>query len=214
MAVWNAWPARSARDSRSNASLERGDRAVWIAEQAGNWGPTTRFDEYHLGFGQPRQFRALVGAFLVSPWGIGCLQLVLAAVVFLCGTKRRFGKPIPPLAEERTSSMEAVDALGGFFEAAGAVALSARSIHAYVSHEVSASRGRPIDLMDPAQRSGVAERTRIDAADLESYVRQVDGLINGTRTSNEDLIQIGRLAARISGSLGQGVQRRRHPFAT
>ncbi len=198
----------------SNASLASGDSAVWIAEQAGSWGPATWFDEYHLGFGRPRQLRALAGAFLVSPWGIACLQVMLAAVVFLGGTKRRFGKPIAPLAEERTSPMDAVDALGGLFEAAGAVALSARSIHTYVNHELSSAQGRPIDLVDPARRAGVAERTGIGSTDLESYARHVEGLMNGTRTSNEDLIQIGRQAARITGSLGHGVQRNRTPLSS
>lgn len=198
----------------SNASLTSGDRAVWMAEQAGNWGPTTWFDEYHLGFGRPRQVRSLVGAFLVSPWGIACLQFMLAAVVFLGGTKRRFGQPIAPLVEERTSPMEAVDALGGLFEAAGAVSLSARSIHSYVNLQLSSAQGRSIDLLDPARRSGVAERTGIVPADLDSYAGQVQDLMNGTRTSHEELIQMGRQAARITGSLGHGVQRSRTPLSS
>jgi hypothetical protein len=46
------------------------------------------------------------------------MQLAVAGLVFMLGTRRRFGRPVEELPIERTSPIEAVEALGGLFEAA------------------------------------------------------------------------------------------------
>ncbi len=190
----------------SNAALAETDNAVWLVDQCAGWGGTVRFDEYHHGFGQQRSFTAIMAPFLVSPWGLVCLQLGLAGAVYIFGYKRRFGRPVDPLPPERTSALETVEALGGLFEVADARRFSARAIHQYLSARLSGAMRRPFDLMDPAVRQHLAKRIGVCDTDLEAYAEGVEGIIAGRRNSDADLVEIGRQAAKI-GSLNHGTSR-------
>ncbi len=190
----------------SNGTLAETDNAVWLVDQCDGWGGTVRFDEYHHGFGQQRSFTAIMAPFLVSPWGLVCLQLGLAGAVYLLGYKRRFGRPVDPLPPERTSPLETIEALGGLFEAADAKRFSARAIHQYLSARLSGVLKRPADLMDPAGRQRLAKRIGVSETDLKSYADGVDGIIAGRLVSDAELIEIGRQAANIR-SLNHGTSR-------
>ena len=196
----------------SNATLAETDNAVWLVDQCAGWGGTVRFDEYHHGFGQQRSFTAIMAPFLVSPWGLVCLQLGLAGAVYLFGYKRRFGRPVDPLPPERTSPLETIEALGGLFEAADAKRFSARAIHQYLSIQLSAVLRRPADLTDPAGRQHLAKRIGVSEMDLKAYAKGVEGIIAGRRSSDAELIEIGRQAANI-GSLNHGTSRRGRSLA-
>ncbi len=190
----------------SNGTLAETDNAVWLVDQCAGWGGTVRFDEYHHGFGQQRSFTAIMAPFLVSPWGLVCLQLGLAGAVYLFGYKRRFGRPVDPLPPERTSPLETIEALGGLFEAADAKRFSARAIHQYLSARLSGALRRPFDLMDPAGRQRLAKRIGVSETDLKAYADGVDGIIAGRLISDAELIEIGRQAANIR-SLNHGTSR-------
>ncbi len=190
----------------SNGTLAETDNAVWLVDQCAGWGGTVRFDEYHHGFGQQRSFTAIMAPFLVSPWGLVCLQLGLAGAVYLFGYKRRFGRPVDPLPPERTSPLETIEALGGLFEASDAKRFSARAIHQYLSARLSGALRRPFDLMDPAGRQRLAKRIGVSETDLKAYADGVDGIIAGRLISDAELIEIGRQAANIR-SLNHGTSR-------
>src|SRR5262249_9521822 len=92
----------------SNEALRTTDNAVWLVDRCVEWGGGAVFDEYHLGFGSQRTFSSLIAAFAVTPWGLVCLQLALAGVVYVFSCKRRFGRPLEELPVERTNPIETV----------------------------------------------------------------------------------------------------------
>jgi len=188
----------------SNETLRTTDNAVWIAARTSEWSNTILIDEYHHGFGQRRDMLPLIGTFLVSPWGFLCMQLALAGAVFLLGTRRRFGRPTEELPVERTSPIEAVEALGGLFETARARVLSVRTIHQYLNVQLTALFGYPIDFSNPAVRERIASRSSLRRNELDSYADAVKQAIDGEVLSDAELIRIAREATTISRSFSHG----------
>lgn len=188
----------------SNETLRTTDNAVWIAVRTSEWADTILIDEYHHGFGQRRDMMPLFGAFLLSPWGFVCMQLALAGAIFMLGTRRRFGRPIEELPLERTSPIEAVEALGGLFETARARVLSVRTIHQYLNVQLTALFGFAIDLSNPAVRERIASRSSLRREELDSYAHAVKLAIDGEVLSDAELIRIAREATMISRSFSHG----------
>ena len=188
----------------SNETLRATDNAVWIADRTSEWSGSVSIDEYHHGFGQRREMLPLIGTFLISPWGFVCMQLVLAGIVFMLGTRRRFGSPIEELPIERTSPIEAVEALGGLFEAARARVLSVRTIHQYLNLQLSAMFGYTIDLSNPAFRERISSRSSLDRKALDAYASAVKQAVDGETVSDSELIRIAREATTILRSFSHG----------
>ena len=188
----------------SNETLRKTDNAVWIVARTSEWDEAVFIDEYHHGFGQKREMLPLIGTFLVSPWGFMSMQLALAGFVFMLGTRRRFGRPIEELPVERTSPIEAVEALGGLFEAAQARVLSVRTIHQYLNLQLTALFGYAIDISNPAVRERIASRSSLGRKELDSYADAVKQAIDGETGSDTELIRIAREATTISRSFSHG----------
>jgi hypothetical protein len=188
----------------SNGTLRQTDASVWLADLISEWGGAVFFDEYHHGFGQKREMLPLIGTFLLSPWGMVCLQLGVAGLVYLFGYRRRFGRPIEELPIERTSPVEAVEALGGLFETARAGALSVRTIHQYLNLYLTSLFGYSIDLSNPAIRERIASRSAVNRSELESYAEAVKHAIEGENTSDAEFIRIAHQATTISRSFRHG----------
>jgi hypothetical protein len=188
----------------SNEALRDTDNAVWIATLTSEWADTVLIDEYHHGFGQRRDMMPLMGAFLISPWGFVCMQLALAGIVFMLGTRRRFGRPVEELPIERTSPIEAVEALGGLFETARARVLSVRTIHQYLNVQLTTLFGYAIDLSNPAVRDRIASRSSLRREELESYAAAIKQSMDGEVLSDAELIRIAREATTISRSFSHG----------
>jgi hypothetical protein len=188
----------------SNETLRTTDNAVWIATRTSEWANAILIDEYHHGFGQRRDMLPLIGAFLMSPWGFVCMQLALAGAIFMLGTRRRFGSPIEELPVERTSPIEAVEALGGLFETARARVLSVRTIHQYLNVQLTALFGYAIDLSNPAVRERIASRSSLRREELDAYADAVKQAIDGEILSDAEFIRIAREATSISRSFSHG----------
>jgi hypothetical protein len=199
----------------SNQTLRTTDNAVWLATQVSEWGEKALFDEYHHGFAQRRGFFTLVGSFLIgSPWGLVCLQLALAGVVYLIGHKRRFGKVVQELPAERTSPIEAAEALGGLFRTAQARVLSARAIHQYLNSRLSVLLGHRVDLSQPESRERIARRSRMGRPALDAYAKAVENALGKSENRDEDLVRIARIATEILRSLEHApAANRRHAAA-
>jgi hypothetical protein len=192
----------------SNETLRATDNTVWVTARISEWANAdidgVFIDEYHQGFGQRREMLPLIGAFLVSPWGFMSMQLALAGFIFLVGTRRRFGHPIEELPAERTSPIEAVEALGGLFEAAQARVLSVRTIHQYLNVQLTALFGYAIDLSNPVVRERIASRSSLGSQDLDAYVESVKSAVDGEAASDTELIRLAREATTISRSFSHG----------
>jgi hypothetical protein len=196
----------------SNATLRMTDNAVWLAARVSEWNKVTFFDEYHQGFATRRGFFSLIGLFLFSsPWGFACLQVALAGVIYILGYKRRFGRIVEEVPEERTSPIEAAEALGGLFRTAQARSLSARSIHQHLNLELSRLLGHRVDLLNPESRARVARRSNMSAQDLDAYAADVTKTLQQPGARDEDLVRIARKATNILRSLDHGsASTRRH----
>jgi Domain of unknown function (DUF4350) len=200
----------------SNDALSTTDNAFWIATRASEWSSLTMFDEYHHGFAQRRGFFTLVGLFLFSsPWGFVCLQLALAGSIYVLGCKRRFGKIIEEIPTERTSPIEAAEALGGLFQAAQARVLSVKSIHQYVNMELSRMLGHRIDLLNPESRERASRRSTMSKADLDQYAEVVANAFQKPPAQDDELMKIAGFATNILRSLDHGsATSKRHAAAS
>jgi hypothetical protein len=120
------------------------------------------------------------------------------------GYRRRFGKPQEELPIERTSPVEAVEALGGLFETARAGALSARTIHQYLNLYLTSLFGYSIDLANSATRDRIAGRSSMNRSELDSYAAMVQKAIEVESATDDELIRIAHLASMISRSFRHG----------
>jgi hypothetical protein len=200
----------------SNKMLRETDNAVWLATRVSEWGNGVLFDEYHQGFASRRGFFSLIGLFLFgSPWGFLCLQLGLAGAIYIVGCNRRFGKIIEEPPVERTSPIEAAEALGGLFQTAQARVLSTRAIHQYLNMRLSVFLGHRVDLSNPESRERIARRSGMDRARLDAYAQTVAGALEKPADKDAELVQIARSAANILRSLDHGsAASRRHAAAS
>ena len=189
----------------SNETLRTSDNAVWLAARVSEWSTRALFDEYHHGYATRRGFFSLIGLFLFSsPWGFVCLQLALAGIVYIFGYKRRFGKIVEEVPEERTSPIEAAEALGGLFRTAEARTLSARSIYQHLNLELSRLTGHRVDLLNPESRAYLARRSQMSEGELDTYAKAVAANLRQQSTREQDLLQIARTATNILRSVDHG----------
>jgi hypothetical protein len=189
----------------SNGNLVGGDRAVWLAAAVSAWGGPVWFDEYHQGFGSRRGLMAIVGSFLVTPWGLAVLQMALAGAVYILGYRKRFGRPTDLRQEPRTSRVETVEALGALFRAAEARELSVKVMDQYLTASLSSDLGYRVDLSDPGIRKRMGESV---AGDIEAYSRAVGEVLGGRRPEDAEFVRIGQMAALIGRSVRHGTTRR------
>jgi hypothetical protein len=196
----------------SNSSLGKTDNAVWLAERCSEWGSRVRFDEYHLGFAEQRGLISMAAMFAVTPWGLICVQLSLAGLVYLVGCRRRFGRPLDELPIERTNPIETVQALGGLLKSTRARALAARTVQQHLNAQVSAIVGHPVDLMNEGTRERLAGSLRIERDGLESYAKKAQAAGSGN-PSDAELIQFAQEATAVARSFSHGVVRGRRTGA-
>jgi hypothetical protein len=163
----------------SNGNLRTTDNAVWLVERCTEWGGGALFDEYHLGFGQQRGFTALIGMFAVTPWGLVFVQLALAGVVYIFGSKRRFGRPLAELPIERTNPLESVQAVAGLFATARARGLCAKTIYQYL-------------------------KTYVPPRELGTYTETAKTVLSARELTDAELIRFAQNATEIARSFNHG----------
>ena len=163
----------------SNDNLRTTDNAVWLVERCTEWGGGALFDEYHLGFGQQRGFTSLISMFAVTPWGLVFVQLALAGVVYIFGSKRRFGRPVAELPVERTNPLESVQAVAGLFANARARGLCAKTIYQYL-------------------------KTYVPPRELGTYTETAKTVLSARELTDAELIRFAQNATEIARSFNHG----------
>jgi hypothetical protein len=113
----------------SNQRLRESNNAAWLVLIAGTWkNGRLAVDEYHLGNSGGRSTLQLMLAFLGTSWGLGVLQLGLAAALHLLARVRHFG-PARDLPRERVQDpLQRVRGIGAFLRAARAREFAAQTI--------------------------------------------------------------------------------------
>jgi hypothetical protein len=182
----------------SNQALREADNAVWLVTLVAGWGNQgVLFDEYHHGFGQRRSAGDLTWAFLQTPWGWCVSQVALAALLYVFGYRRRFGRLSEPPPIDRASPLDLVKARGGFLQAAAAQGLAAELIAQNFCHEWAKVCGRPVDLSTLRNGEGFPGRINDSDHQLNSFRALVSKVERREGLSDREFIEIGRIAGRM-----------------
>ena len=181
----------------SNGALRRSDNAVWLVSLAAGWGAgNILFDEYHHGFGQKRGAVELTYAFLGTPWGWCFLQIAAAGLLYVFVYRRRFGRIKEPLAADRASPLELVEARAGVLRVAAAQGLAANLIVQHLCANLSKAHGKA----DAATLSGELEhlaKSRGAAAPATTLHALFARVQKGERLSDREFVDLGRTAGEI-----------------
>lgn len=140
-------------------------------------------DEYYHGFAGGRPFTAVLGGFALSAWGLASLQLAAAGLLYLLGTRRRFGgvqEPPPPPVRD---PLALVEARAGLLQAAEARRLAVELIDRH------RQRKRPAILAGAAA-------TPAPNAEYQRILEQARG---GGQLRDADLPVFARIAEQPDG---------------
>ncbi|HEU4340091.1 MAG TPA: DUF4350 domain-containing protein [Candidatus Binatia bacterium] len=181
----------------SNRALREADNAVWLVTLAAEWGSQKAFfDEYHHGFGQKRSASELTWAFLKTPWGWCAAQIAAAALLYVFGYRRRFGRISESPLPARTSALELVEARAGMFQAATAQGVAVELIAQNLCHEWSKICGKPVDLSSLSANARVTE-AKDSAEQLVAFQALVSKTEEGEQLTDQEFIEVGRIARKL-----------------
>ena len=182
----------------SNRALREADNAVWLVTLAGGWGNgKVLVDEYHHGFGQQRSAAALTWAFLKTPWGWVVLQLAVAGLLHVFGYRRRFGRISEPLAPQRSSPLELVEARGGVFQTAAAQGLATELIVQNLSQDLAKAYGKSVDISGLSHRLAAMDQSNGSAERLATLRALSGKAARGETLSDQEFVEVGRIAGEI-----------------
>lgn len=186
----------------SNQSLRRADNLVWLVHLIEGWGNRrVVIDEFHHGFGAKRPITALVKDFLGTPWGFVALQAGAAGLLYVFWYRRRMGAVVEESHPGVRSPLEQVRARGAFFHAANARGLAIELMVQQLTLELARRSGVLEDFPHVHRRllernPPPAVRESLDKL-LDLFLRSQDG----KALSDEDVLEAGRLTARIPQEL-------------
>jgi hypothetical protein len=158
------------------------------------------FDEFHQGRGIMRN--AFASYFAGTPILAICGQIVMLILLMVWTKGRRFARPLPLPVIDRRSSLEFVASMAELQQRAGAFDLAIENVYSRTRRVLARYAG--VDYNSPrsniAQR--VADRSRLNAHQLETLMRQSEEAINsGTISERQSIYLVGRLRE-VEASLG------------
>ncbi|MBC8162667.1 MAG: DUF4350 domain-containing protein, partial [Roseiflexaceae bacterium] len=148
-------------------------------------GGRIQFDEYHLGYYEPPSTTSLVFG---SPLGWAASYALLAVVLYLILSGRRFGRPVPLMSElARRSSAEYVTSMADLFQRGGKRAYIASHFYSAFKRRLARGAGiTPIEddaafVRELARQRPLDERTLADLLARLRTARSDDALIAAVR---------------------------------
>jgi hypothetical protein len=184
--------AISAPDLATNRALGRGDNAAfWVSSlRALSHGEPIEFDEYHHGF---------TGSQSVAAWAsryglhLAVLQL-LAALVALAASTRRFGRPLPPVADSRVLGADYLVAMARIYRQGGHRQHAAKRVMTGLTQDLATRFG----LTGRATTADVTRALeRQHRGDLAKGFSRVAAEVEAMPASDGDVLRIARRAARL-----------------
>jgi hypothetical protein len=158
------------------------------------------FDEFHQGRGVTRN--AFFGYFEGTPVLAIFGQIVLIILLIVWTRGRRFARPLPLPAVDRRSSLEFVASMAELQQRARAFDLAIENIYSRTRRVLARYAG--VDYNSPRSEIAkrVADRSQLNAHQLETLMRQSEEAINGGAISERQSIHLVKRLREVEGSLG------------
>ena len=158
------------------------------------------FDEFHQGRGITRN--AFASYFAGTPVLAICGQITLLILLMLWTRGRRFARPLPLPRVDRRSSLEFVASMAELQQRAHAFDLAIENVYSRTRRVLA--RYAALDYNSPRAEIAkrVAERSSLDAHQLETLMRQSEEAINGGAISERQSIQLVKRLREVEASLG------------
>ncbi len=156
---------------------------AWLARRVADTPPGRLLvDEYHHYLSRGRGLPELLAAFAATPWGWAVSTLALAGLVYLLGTRRRFGPRLEVADRAPRSPVSLVRARAGLLRSAGAGRLAIQLIERY-------RQRRP--------QGGPKAPPRADPQ-LERYRELLERAERSPRLPDRAVLVLGRMAGELT----------------
>ena len=164
------------------------------------------FDEYHQGKGISQNPWA--GYFAGTPVLALAAQLGLLVLLIVWTNARRFGRPLPLPHTDRRSSLEFVASMAELQERSRAFDLAIENIYTRTRRVLARYAGMDYNSSRSEIAKRVAERSTIDANQLETLMRQCEEAINGEHINWRQSLDLVRRLRELEKTLGLGMRAR------
>ena len=158
------------------------------------------FDEYHQGHG------ASGNAFAVYFAGTPVLAIaaqVLIVVLFILWTNaRRFARPLPLPQVDRRSSLEFVASMAELQERARAFDLAIENVYTRTRRVLARYAGLSYNSSRSEIAARVAARSKVEAPQLETLMRQCEDVINGQPINWRQAVDLVKRLRELEKKLG------------
>ncbi|MEK6279811.1 MAG: DUF4350 domain-containing protein [Acidobacteriota bacterium] len=160
----------------------------------------TAFDEFHQGRGITRN--AFASYFSGTPVLAICGQIALLIILMLWTRGRRFARPLPLPHVDRRSSLEFVASMAELQQRAAAFDLAIENVYSRTRRVLA--RYAAVDYNSPRSEIAkrVADRSSLDAHQLETLMRQSEEAINSGAISERQSIYLVKRLREVESSLG------------
>jgi hypothetical protein len=158
------------------------------------------FDEFHQGRAITRNEFAnyFSGTPVLAIFG----QIVLLVLLMLWTRGRRFGRPLPLPSVDRRSSLEFVASMAELQQRAGAFDLAIENVYNRTRRVLARYAGVEYNSPRSEIAKRVAERSTLDAHQLETLMRQSETAINSGAIGEKQSIHLVKRLREIERSLG------------
>ena len=158
------------------------------------------FDEYHQGRGVTSN--AFAAYFAGTPVLILTAQIGFLVLLILWTKARRFGRPLPLPQVDRRSSLEFVASMAELQERSRAFDLAIENIYTRTRRVLARHAALDYNSSRSEIAARVAERSSIDAQQLEALMRQCEEAINGAPIGARQSIDLVRRLREVERRLG------------
>jgi len=184
----------------TNSGIKLNDNLQLAINMLASGGGLIAFDEYHQGKGISQNPWA--GYFAGTPVLALGAQIALLILLILWTNARRFGRPLPLSHTDRRSTLEFVASMAELQERSRAYDLAIENIYTRTRRVLARHAGIDYNSSRSEIAKRIAQRSTIDAHQLETLMRQCEEAINGEAISwRQSLDLVQRLRA-VEKNLG------------
>lgn len=185
----------------SNAGVGLVDNAQLAINVVASGGGLVAFDEFHQGYGANRNqfFAYFSGTPVVAILG----QIALIIFVVMLSRSRRFARAVPEGEPDRRTKLEYVGAMAELQQRTRAYDLALENIFADFKRRVSNLFGLDVRSTNSRQLAKlIAERGKVDAAEIESVLEKIQDIIHGETTNKKETVALTARLREIESQLG------------